>query len=166
MNTNTNTINYLKYSDFEKKDLSKLIGFLSLLYPTQSIESITANVNRPSENKIYIASFSNEIIGTCWCLPLKFDKYYIGGVGGVAVSKEFQHKGIGFKLVSYLIENETDFDTFLLWTRVPAFFEKLGFFDFSKGIKTIEGDSTPMLKTENNYLRFNFPVTKWERIKF
>jgi N-acetylglutamate synthase-like GNAT family acetyltransferase len=149
-----------------EREFRALLEFLSTIYPNQPKEQIEKNANMPKKESISLALEDNKIIGSCWCVDLKFSEYKVGGIGGLAVDEKYRGNEIAKNLVNFITNTIALYETYLAWTRVVNFFVKLGFRDFSNGIERLDTDSTPIIKTMNEFLKYNYPNPKWERVKF
>jgi N-acetylglutamate synthase-like GNAT family acetyltransferase len=150
----------------DEKGFQELLDYLQSIYPSQSLDSITENASKAQLSRTYILRHEQQIIGSTWVLDLSFPPLRVGGIGGVTVSSKFRQQGLGSVLINYALQQGIEFDAFLLWTRVPPFFESLGFQNFSQGIEQEAIDSTPMIWTRNPDFCLKPPHPKWERIKF
>lgn len=143
-----------------------MIEFLYSIYPSQPKEQIETNTHKPKKENIALAVDEGKIVGSCWCLDMRFDGYDVGGIGGLAVNENYRGHGVASDLVKFFTEMHKDFETYLAWTRVVSFFEKLGFKDFRDGMERVAGDSIPMIKSDIEFFKYNYPDPKWIRVKF
>jgi len=156
----------IRFLDLESSEFEALLSFLSSVYKNQPIEQIRLNASMPKKEKIVLALDGFSVVGSCWLVDLKFGDFKVGGIGGVAVDERYRGLGLAGNMVKFFTELDDGYDAYLAWTRVVGFFETLGFIDFSEGIERFDSDSTPMIKTSDEFLSRYFSSPKWERVKF
>lgn len=156
----------IRFLNPESSEFEALILFLSGIYKNQPIEQLRLNASMPKKEKIVLALDGFSVVGSCWLVDLRFGDFKVGGIGGVAVNEGYRGLGLAEDMVKFFTELDDGYDAYLAWTRVVGFFETLGFIDFSEGIERFDSDSTPMIKTSDEFLSRHFPIPKWERVKF
>ncbi len=147
----------------DEKNLLK--GFLEEIFSNYSNELIAKNITA-AKNCYGLIDDKSTFFGGCFCQELKFGEFHIGGIGGVGIDPEYRGKGIGAELLDFVISDLNHLDGFMIWTRIPEYFSKVGFKDYSYGIETKKEDSLPMLKCVNQRLNSFIPEKKWPRVKF
>ncbi|KSV58582.1 ribosomal protein S18-alanine N-acetyltransferase [Acetivibrio ethanolgignens] len=126
----------MKFRLMEKKDLEQVCEIENKTFSQPwTREDFEASISNP--NRIYIVAEENgEIAGYCglWMVASE------GQINNVAVREDFRKKGVGYGMLSYLLElgREKNQDAFTLEVRASneaaiRLYEKLGF--HSAGIR-------------------------------
>lgn len=162
----------LDVSRFEGHGAAELPAFrdewLALL--TQVFERIepaalAAGMEAASRHVI-VRDEAGVLIAGCFCHRLEMPGHPVCGIAGVAVHPSRRGAGLGRQVIEAASAPRSGVDGYLAWTRKTGLFAACGFRDFSGGIETQPGDSTPMLKPSHPDLVGRDPVPLWPRIKF
>lgn len=154
----------LSFIEASQTEIGAYSQLLTEVFSKMSPEILETNIK--CANHVFFCKEHDRVVAGMMLRTIIRETFCLGGIGGVAVTEQHRGKGLGVRLIEYVLGQKNIYDGYILWTHVPGFFRKCGFKDAHEWMHSSTSDVYPMIRLVNAKMNGTKPASPWKIERF